>query len=276
MQATRHNSRQAPLVITVTGGKGGIGKSNIALNLSLALQQQSQVILMDGDLGLANINVLLGLDLKRNLSHVLQGECQLTDAMITITNGLQIIPASSGKKVMVDLNEMELGGIIHAFSQYTQPLDYLVIDTAAGIVKSVGCFAAASHEVIVVLCNEPAALTDTYALIKVFKQDYNISRYRVLVNMVDNDHEARKVFSKLTTVIERFLDVSIQYMGYVPYDELFRKSVQQQKPVLMHYSNSRVALKFKDLAKQMTNWRLQSSVSGGLEFFLERRLSTTE
>ena len=273
MKSSNINKRSSPLVITVTGGKGGIGKSNIALNLALALQQYSQVVLFDANLGLANINVLLGFDVKHTLSSVLKGESDLSEVVVTTKEGLRIIPASSGNTAMVHLSERELGGIINVFSTLGGAIDYLIIDTAAGIAKSVGYFAAASNEVIVILCNEPTALTDAYTLINVFNKEYNISRYRILINMVDNEHIGRKLYTKFAKVTEQLLDVSIQYMGYVPYDELLQKSVQQQKSFFSRYPSSRISKKFDELANQIMHWQPSLKISGGLEFFLERRLA---
>ena len=264
---------KTPLVIAVTGGKGGVGKSNVALNLSLALQQANKkVVLLDADLGLANIDVLLGLSLKKNLSHVLSGQCQLNDVIVTSQEGLSIVPAGRGDTSMADLSELQLHGLIHEFSKLKRPMDYLVIDTATGLSKSVGCFAVASHEIIIVVCDEPTALTDAYASIKVLHQDYGINRFQVLVNRVHHDHEAQSLYYKLDQAVETFLTVATHYLGYIPQDDLLREAVQQQEPVVLAYPNSRCSCHFKQIANTVKAWHVPITMRGQLEFFLEDRM----
>ncbi len=148
-------------VIAVTSGKGGVGKTNVSVNLAAALAQRShEVLLMDADLGLANVDILLGLQPKHNLSHVINGSCSIEDIILPGPSGMKVVPSSSGTKRMVELNIAEHAGIIQAFGQLTQALDVLIVDTAAGICESVVRFTQASQHVVVVVCDEPTSITD--------------------------------------------------------------------------------------------------------------------
>jgi len=258
-------------VIAVTGGKGGVGKSNVSINLSLMLSQMGRrVVLLDADLGLANIDVLLGLTSKRNIADVINGDCSLRDVMLDGPHGVKIVPASSGTQKMVALNPMEHAGLINAFSEISHDLDVLIVDTAAGISDGVVSFLRAAQEVIVVVCDEPTSITDSYALIKLLNRDYDMHRFRVLANMVRSQDEGRHLFAKLTNVTERFLDVALQYIGAIPYDEAVRKAVQRQRAVTDAYPRAKASIAYKALAQKADSWPLPSSPRGHLEFFIER------
>lgn len=258
-------------VIAVTGGKGGVGKSNVSINLSVCLAAMGRrVALLDADLGLANIDILLGLRPERNLEDVLSGECSLTDIMLTGPGGIRIIPASSGIQRMTMLGSMEHAGLIHAFSEITEQIDVLMIDTAAGISDSVISFVRASQEVLVVVCDEPSSITDAYALIKLLNKDYGVDRFRVIANMTRSVQEGRNLYNKLVQVTDRFLEVTLQYEGNIPFDESVRKAVQRQCPVVELLPRSKAALAYKQLAEKVDLWPLPSTPRGHLEFFVER------
>jgi len=258
-------------VIAVTGGKGGVGKSNVSVNLGIALSAMGRrVVLLDADLGLANIDVLLGITSRQNVANVLAGECSLKDVLVDGPGGIRIVPASSGTQHMTNLSNMEHAGLISAFSELADDIDVLIVDTAAGISESVVSFLRASQELLLVVCDEPTSITDAYALIKLMNRDYDTHRFRVLANMVKNDQEGRQLYEKLYRVTERFLDVALQYVGIIPFDEAVRKSVQRQKAVLEAYPRSKASEAFRDLARKVDNWPLPSSPRGHLEFFVER------
>jgi flagellar biosynthesis protein FlhG len=258
-------------VIAVTGGKGGVGKTNVSVNLSIALGELGRrTVLMDADLGLANVDVMLGLRPKKNISDVLSGECRLTDVMLDVTENVRIVPACSGTQEMTSLSAHEHAELIYAFNEVAEDIDVLVIDTAAGISESVVSFVRAAQEVLVVVCDEPTSITDAYALIKLLNRDYRMTRFRVLANMVDTDTEGRNMFNKLSTVTDRFLDVTLQYVGSIPYDEHVRKSVRRQRPVLKAYSKCKAALAYRQLANKVDDWPVLDAPRGHLEFFIER------
>ena len=260
-------------VIAITSGKGGVGKTNLSVNLGLALAEQGKrVALLDADMGLANVDVLLGMYPKFNLSHVLKGEKTLSEIIVTGPSGLQVIPASSGLQHMSDLSTVEQAAVIRAFSDIDQDLDVLIVDTAAGISSSVINFARACQEVIVVVCDEPTSLTDAYAFIKLLNRDYGLSRFHILTNMVQSAQQGQNLFQKLTKVTDRYLDVTLQFAGAVPYDEYLRKAVQQQSPVIAAYPRSKASLALKNVARQINNWPIKGQAGGYLEFFIERMI----
>jgi len=265
------NNHHPVKVIAVTGGKGGVGKTNVSVNLSLALGDLGRkAVLMDADLGLANVDIMLGLRPKRNISDVLAGECRLTDVMLDVNENVRIVPASSGTQAMTSLSAHEHAELIYAFNDVADEMDVLIIDTAAGISDAVVSFVRAAQEVLVVVCDEPTSITDAYALIKLLNRDYRMTRFRVLANMVYTDTEGRSMFNKLLTVTDRFLDVTLQYVGSIPYDENVRKSVQRQVPVLKAFPKSKAALAYRQLATRVDSWPVQSMPRGHLEFFVEQ------
>lgn len=258
-------------VIAVTSGKGGVGKTNLSVNLGVALSKMGrQVAVLDADMGLANVDILLGLSPKYNLSHVLQGEKTMTDIMLTGPAGLKIIPASSGVQKMSELTSMEQAGLIRAFSEIGNNLDVLIVDTAAGISSSVVTFARASQEIVVVICDEPTSLTDAYAYIKLLNRDFGLDKFHIIANMVETSRQGQQLFTKLTKVTDRYLDVSLDYVGAVPFDKDLRMAVQKQKPVVELFPQSKAAVAIRDLGLKIDGWPIKKQAGGYLEFFVER------
>lgn len=261
-------------VIAVTSGKGGVGKTNVSVNLAVALAAgDKDVMLLDADLGLANIDVLLGLQPQFNLSHVLSGERSLEEIMVDGPLGIKIIPASSGVRRMVEMTPMEHAGIVRAFSELTTKVDVLIVDTAAGISDAVTSFVRAAQEVIVVVCDEPASITDAYAMIKVLNRDDGIQRFRILANMARSVREGYELFTKMARVCDKFLNVSLDFMGSVPHDEQLRLAVQKQRAVVEAYPSSRAALAFKKLAQKAAAWPIPEDAGGQVGFFIERMIN---
>ena len=271
-QGIRQMKAQHPVrVIAVTSGKGGVGKSNVTVNLAVTLAQSGErVMVMDADMGLANIDVLLGLSPGLNMSHVINGECSLEETLIDGPAGIKIVPASSGVATMSDLTPAQNAGVIRSFSELTEPVDTLLIDTAAGLSDSVVSYTRAAREVIVVVCDEPASITDAYAMVKVMNRDYGVERFHVLANQAHGASQGRELYNKLARVSERFLDVTLDYLGCIPYDECLKKAVQKQKAVVEAFPRSQSATAFKQIARKTQQWPTPSSMEGHLEFFIER------
>jgi flagellar biosynthesis protein FlhG len=258
-------------VIAVTSGKGGVGKTNVSVNLAVQMARRGRkVLLMDADLGLANVDILLGLRPVRNLSHVLSGECSLRDILVSGPANLSIIPAASGIKYMAEMGASEHAAIVQGFSDIKDDFDVMIIDTAAGISDSVVTFSQASQHVIVVVTDEPTSLADAYGLIKVLYRDAGIKSFKVLCNMVDSDRQARSVFKRLYDVAERFLDVHLEYVGQVPRDTFLQKAVARQRVVSELYPATESSLAFKRLASVVEQWHMPAGPRGHIEFFIER------
>jgi len=258
-------------VIAVTGGKGGVGKTNVSVNLAIAWAELGRrVMLLDADLGLANVDVVLGMHPEFDLSHVLRGERTLDEVLLTGPAGIRVAPAASGVQQMAELSEVEHAGLIRAFSDVGSETDVLIVDTAAGISDVVVSFSRAAQEVVVVVCDEPASITDAYALIKLLNREYGVERFRILSNMARSAREGRDLYNKMCRVTDRYLDVMLSYIGSIPYDDNLRRAVRSQKPVVLAFPRSRSALTFKNLAKKADNWPVPEGVGGHLQFFVER------
>lgn len=270
----RMNQSRLIKVIAVTGGKGGVGKTNVTLNTAIAMAQQGKrVMVLDADLGLANVDVLLGLRVVKNLSHVLSGECTLDDVLVEGPYGIKIAPATSGSQSMTELTHTEHAGLIRAFSELRAQIDVLIVDTAAGISDMVLSFSRASQDIMVVVCDEPTSLTDAYALIKILNKDHGVFRFKIVANMVRNMREGHELFAKLTKVTDRFLDVALELVATVPFDENVRKSVRKQKAIVELYPTSPAAIAISKLAQQAASWPVPSQPGGHLEFFLEQLIT---
>ncbi|RKZ89674.1 MAG: MinD/ParA family protein [Gammaproteobacteria bacterium] len=263
-------------VIAIASGKGGVGKTNVTVNLGVALASQGkQVLLMDADLGLANIDVMLGLHPQYNLLHVLDGSKTLAEIIVEGPAGLKIIPAASGIQKMAELSPAEHAGMIQAFSEMEQHIDILLIDSAAGIADSVISFTRAAQEVIIVVCDEPASITDAYALIKLLSREYGVDHIHIITNMTRNIQEGRELFNKVLMVCERFLDVNLDFMGIVPFDEDLRRAVKKQRAVVEYLPRSKAATAFTHLSKKINHWPVVKQPRGHMEFFVERLIEAS-
>ncbi|UPW20698.1 MinD/ParA family protein [Agarivorans sp. TSD2052] len=260
-------------VIAVTGGKGGVGKTNVTLNMGIAMAAQGKrVMVLDADLGLANVDVLLGLRVTKNLSHVLSGECTLDEVLVEGPNGILIAPATSGTQSMVELSPAEHAGLIRAFSSLKTPIDVLLVDTAAGISDMVLSFAKASQDIVVVVCDEPTSITDAYALIKLLSNNHGVYKFKIVANMIRSLREGQELFAKLTRVTDRFLDATLELVSCIPYDNNVRLAVRKQRVVVEAYPKSPASLAFRSLANKATTWPIPEQAGGHLEFFIENLL----
>ncbi len=276
-QVTRAIRRNPPKVIAVSSGKGGVGKTNIAANLSVALgKMHRNVCLLDADMGLANVDVLLGLQPKFNLSHIVSGDVDLEATLIDGPGGIRVIPAASGNFNMCDLPAAAQVAIIQAFTDLVNPPNTLVVDTPSGLSSSVGRFVQAAQYPIVVVCDEPASLTDAYALIKVFSRHYGISHFQVVTNQTASATGGAALFNKLRRVTDTYLDVVINHLGDVPNDRHLRRSVQEQCAVVEKYPDSPSGIAFYKIAKKIDELPAAQRPKGGIEFFFEHLLANEQ
>ena len=273
--AAPESVRPAPVrVIAVASGKGGVGKTNVSVNLALSLQNAGQrTLLLDTDLGLANVDVMLGLSPRFTLADVLAGRCELRDTLLEGPGGMWIVPAASGKRHMTELLPQQHVGLVHAFSQLDVPIDTMIVDNAAGIADGVLTFCQAAQDVIVVVCDEPASVTDDYAIIKVLSRDRGVSRVQILANQVQHAAEGRQLFDKLQRVTSKFLDVTLNYLGAIPRDEWLRRAVQRQEAVVDAFPSAPASAAFRDIARRAGQWQSPPGPRGHVEFFMERLIA---
>ncbi|HUK02325.1 MAG TPA: MinD/ParA family protein [Steroidobacteraceae bacterium] len=258
-------------VIAVSGGKGGVGKTSVAVNLASALTGAGRrVMLLDGDLGLANVDVFLGLSPRYTLAHVLSGERTLDEILLKTPQGFHVVPAASGAANLANLDATAHLGLVQAFSALATQLDVLIVDTAAGIAHGVTQFSQAAQQVLIVVCDEPASLTDAYALVKVLSRHHGVHRFRVLVNKSRMLGAGEELFRRFERVTTRFLDVVLDFVGEIPEDECMNRAVRGQRSVLEAYPSSPASRAFKKLAAAADKWPVPPGPRGNLEFFVER------
>jgi flagellar biosynthesis protein FlhG len=239
-------------VIAITSGKGGVGKTNIVANLGYALGKAGQrVLIFDADLGLGNLDVLLGLTPQYNLSHVVEGTKKLSEIIVNGPGSLKILPASSGIQEMTKLTSSQKLEIYNELNALLSRYDIVLIDTAAGISSNVLYFNAAANEIMVVVTPEPTSITDAYALMKVLSVQYQEKHFRLLVNLAKDSREADDVSRQLCLVANRFLDVSIEYFGSVMVDDNVKSGVRKQKVVSEIAPMTRASRDFAELAHKL-------------------------
>jgi flagellar biosynthesis protein FlhG len=258
-------------VIAVTGGKGGVGKTSVAVNLATALASTGRrTMLLDGDLGLANVDVFLGLSPRHTMAHVLRGERTLDEIIIESPQGIQVVPGASGVAELANLSAAGHLNLVQAFSSISHRVDVLIVDTAAGISHGVVQFTQAAQHVLIVLCDEPASMTDAYALVKVLSRNHGVTQFRVVANMVRSPGEGEALFQKLQRVTAKFLDATLEYVGEIPEDPYLRRSIREQRPVIAAFPASPASRAFKKLALKADKWPVPEGPRGNLEFFVER------
>jgi len=254
--------------IAIASGKGGVGKTNITVNLAIGLSKlQKKVLIIDADLGLSNIDVILNIATKYNIRHLFSGEKSLKDLMVEGPHGIKILPATSGIQELTSLSEFQRLRLIEEFDSYEGDVDIILIDTPSGISTNVTFFCTAAQEIIIVTSPEPTAITDAYAVIKVLSTMYHEKDFKIIINSAKNQNEAKEIFGRLSIVTGRFLNISLDYFGYVPYDGSFTKAVRAQKPFIDIYPNSDASRNLMEIAARLSTDN-DANVKGSLQFFL--------
>ena len=261
--------KAATRALTITSGKGGVGKTNVVANLALGLQsKQKSVLVFDADMGLGNVDILLGLAPKFNLQHVLSGQRSIEEIIVEGPGGINILPATSGVQELTQLNKEARLVLVEELDRISSRYDFLLFDTGAGISSNVSYFCCAAQDVVLIVTAEPTSMTDAYALIKVLNQKHDQKRFRIIVNTIKSEREAKEIFRHLVAVTDRFLNlVSLEYLGHILYDSNVPKAVRQQKPFLEAYPYSKVSRCIYDLCDGFINENNTSSGEGERAFF---------
>lgn len=243
-------------VITVTSGKGGVGKSSIAVNLAIALSRLGKrVVILDADFGLANIEVMLGIRPTYNLADLMFRGKNLSDIITEGPENIGFISGGSGIQELTNLSKEQIIYLIHKLVELDQKVDIVIIDTGAGISDSVLEFVAASSEILLVATPEPTSITDAYALLKTLnrKSDFSVEDtvIKMIANRVTPDEDGKEIYDKLNIVVTRFLKLKLEYLGHIPMDNSVSKAVMRQRPVISYYPNSNFAKLITSFAKQL-------------------------
>jgi flagellar biosynthesis protein FlhG len=246
------SGRTQTRIITVSSGKGGVGKTNIVANLGFSLCRfGKRVLVLDADLGLGNLDVLLGLTPEYNLSHVIKGEKTLSEIVVSGPGRLQILPAASGIQEMTALTRQERYAVFSQLNEFMRDFDIMLIDTAAGISSNVLYFNINADEILVVAAPEPTSITDAYALMKVLSVKYGSDQFKLVVNSVVSEQEADEVYRQISLVADRFLNIKIEFYGGIALDENIKKGVRQQKVVSELAPLSKASRNFATLARKI-------------------------
>jgi flagellar biosynthesis protein FlhG len=272
--ATTRPVTEIPQVLSVTSGKGGVGKTNLSVNLAYCLSRLGRkVVLLDADLGLANVDILLGLTPKTNLFHLFHEGVDLKQVLMETPFGFSILPASSGVSDMLALSTGQKLDLLEAMDYLEGRINYLIVDTGAGINDNVIYFNLAARERLLVLTTEPTSLTDAYALIKVMHMQHDVHRFRVVVNMAPSLKAAKAVYEKLATACDHFLSgISLDFTGVVPADPAVKNAVIRQKPFCFLSPEAPASKKLMELAQTIDSWDVDAKLDGNIKFFWKKLL----
>ncbi|WP_303722749.1 MinD/ParA family protein [Malonomonas rubra] len=263
----------ATRVLSITSGKGGVGKTAVVSNIAVTLAKQGKkVLIIDADLGLANIDVVLGLAPPYNLNHFFNGERTLEEVMAEGPHGLKILPAGSGVQQYTRLDAQLKMRLIESLDALEEQFDVVLIDTEAGISDNVTYFNVAAQDILVVTTPEPTAITDAYALMKLLSTQYHQKRFLLSVNSVREPDEGLDVFEKLTMVSGRYLDISLDYLGCIPFDRKMHESVREQTVMVDLMPDHKVAKAFVELAESLVDTPMHNQAQGTLQFFWKQFL----
>ncbi len=272
-QSTRTIKTSATRVFSITSGKGGVGKTAVVANVAVLLAKMGKrVLILDADLGLANIDVVFGLAPSYNLNHFFAGDCDLRSILVEGPMGISILPAGSGVQRFTRLDSQQKMRLLEALDSMHNDFDFVLIDTEAGISENVTYFTTAAHEILVVTTPEPTAITDAYALMKLLSNQYHEKQFNLIVNFIKNEEEALDVYRKLTMVANRYLDISIDYMGSIPRDKQMIDAIRKQQVMVELFPDSKTSASFEALAGTMLQEPRNMEAKGSIQFFWKRLL----
>jgi len=260
-------------VVAVTSGKGGVGKTNVTANLAiLAAQQGRRVLIVDGDLGLANVEIVFGLTPRYHLGHLLDGTAELPQVLATGPEGVRVLPGGSGVRGLTALDDAQKLRLMSALDTIEDEFDLVLIDTGAGIGDNVLFFVGGAQEALLVLTPEPTSLSDAYAAVKVMSLEGGVEHFNVLVNQVATEQQAREIYEKLCTVSRRFLKARLKLLGQLPRDENIHRAVLSQRPLVQAFPHSPASRALKAVADRLMSEPPAHSSVGGLKFLWQRLL----
>lgn len=255
-------------VIAVSSGKGGVGKTNIVANLAVACARAGRrVMVLDADLALGNVDILLGLAPTYTIEDVLAKTKTLEDILISGPAGIHILPAASGAQELTQLTYEQQMHLQGEFLKLRQLPDLLFIDCAAGVSSNVVYFSLVAHDILVVMSPDPSSLTDAYAMVKILSTRYQQRRFRFLVNMARSAQEGDEVFRKFSLVTDRFLNLSLDYLGSIPLDPSVPLAVSRQRAVVEAYPKAPASRALCRIAPRLAQWRTERPLYGGLHLF---------
>lgn len=279
-QADTYSQRgrsQPVQTIAIAGGKGGVGKSVVAVNLAVALGcNEHEVLLVDGDLEMGNLDQLLMLHPERTLCDVFNGSSALDEILLKGPTGVNVVPSASGVSKMAKLSQVEHASLIGLFSDLHTSADTLIVDVAPGLSDSVVSFCRAVREVIVVVVDEPAAMRDAFATIRVLHETCRVTRFRIVANKTESSRHGLDVYAALASMTDGYMDVLLDYCGSIPFDPHMKLAVCQQESVVESYPRSPSALAFRKLGARVARWPQPQTPCGHIEFFVERLIQTAE
>ena len=266
------SGKNGPRVLAITSGKGGVGKTNVVGNLAVACQRRGKrVLIFDADLGLANIDIIFGINPRSSIEDVIKGEKELSEVIVEGPEGVSVIPASSGVEKMAHLTEGQKINLLNEFDLLNRDFDILLVDTGAGISQNVIYFNLAAQERIVVVTPEPTSITDAYALMKIMFFRYGTTDFFLLLNMVRGETEARSVYEHMSRVVSRFMrGVSLEYAGFIPSDPLLRQAVGRRQPVVCCFPDTASSSRFDMLAEYLLDGVKSGPPDGNIKFFCKR------
>jgi len=260
-------------VYSITSGKGGVGKTAVVANTATAMAKMGKkVLILDADLGLANIDVVFGLAPRYNLNHFFAGEMDLGSILADGPHGIKILPAGSGVQNFTRLDSKQKLRLLDGLDQMHNQFDFVLIDTEAGISENVTYFNTAAQEIIVVTTPDPTAITDAYALMKLLSTQYHEKRFNLVVNQIQHENEALDVYRKLTMVSNRYLDISIDFLGSIPADKQMTDAIRKQRVIVDLYPSSKISTAFHSLSATICSEQPVSSPKGGVQFFWKKLL----
>ncbi len=268
------NKKSRPIkVISVTSGKGGVGKTQVVANLALALRKKGlDVLIFDGDMGLANIDIIYNISPNYSLKHLLDGKKTIEEVLFEGPDGVKILPAASGVKEMTNLSEENKMNLMSQLDQLDGLFDIVLIDTAAGISDNAMYLNSAAHATFVVVTPEPTSITDAYALMKVGATQYGERQYQIITNQTKNEAEGKIIFKSLLNATDQFLDsVQLWHLHNFIYDEKVRQSITRQQPMIKFDKDGPLAKSYSELADKVIKLEIEKQ-KGGMQFFLKQAL----